>query len=277
MEKFVRNVLVNFSARSVFLIVGGVPLAIATILAVMFASARWSEINHIDDLTDAYEVTQVSISLMHQTQIERGLTVTFVQSGGTEFRDRLAEQRGTVDRLRAELSARVQAANHEGHEFRDFFNSVSQLISKIDTNRETVDRLQISAPEAAGLYTKIIGDFIYEINHLALDEFNDFVNATTAFLRAKDTIGIERAVATGAVSNGELTAQASSQIQRFATAQDIYFNAFGRFDDAFLRKEYDKVVEAPETADALRLRDRVLSGDFAGPNQRRYLALIRHG
>ena len=260
--KLLRNVLVNYSARSLFLFVGGLPLAIATILAVMFASARWTEINHIDDLTDAYEVTQVAVSLIHQTQIERGLTVSFVQSDGTQFRDRLSEQRETVDRLRGELVSRIQAAESNGHEFQQFFTTVTRMVGDIDTNRETVDRLQISAPDAAALYSSVISAIVYEINQLALDQFNDFVNAMTAFMRAKDTIGIERAVATGAVTDGALSTQASNRILTFATAQDIYFNAFGRYDDPLIRKEFDIVVAAPETAAVLRLRERIMSGDL---------------
>ena len=261
MRSFLRGIILNYSALAVFLLVGGVPLVLAAVYAGMFALDRTNDLERVHNLGDAYDVSSISVNLIHELQIERGMAATFLASGGTEFDSRLDQQRAKVDELRANFELALSAI-HSDSPLRSAFEHSYDLMALLDEERNLIENNSVTVADAVSVYTDIIEQLIHQIDMTAVDDFSSLVHATVAFLRAKDSMGLERATAARVAANGEITEQDFRRIVTLATVQDIYFGDFVRYDDEILQSAYDRVNSAFETVKVLRLRDRILSGDI---------------
>ncbi|OUD10640.1 hypothetical protein BVC71_03890 [Marivivens niveibacter] len=260
MRRFLRGIILNYSALAVFLLVGGVPLILAAVYAGMFALDRTNDLERVHNLGDAYEVSSISVNLIHELQVERGMSATYLASGGTEFSSRLDGQRAKVDALRADFELALSAI-HSDSPFRSAFEQSNDLMALLDKERGIISESSATVSEAVSVYTDIIEQLIHQIDMTAVDDFSSLVHATVAFLRAKDSMGLERAAAARIATLGELTDADMRRLVTLATVQDMYFADFVRYDDDLLQSAYDRVDKAFETVKVLRLRERILSGD----------------
>jgi len=86
--------------------------------------------------------------VIHSMQIERGLSVGYIASGGTKNADKLPETRKSVDAA-IEEAKKVYASTKGESSILNFFGELAQ-------KRVSVDSLSLSAPDTGTHYSKII-------------------------------------------------------------------------------------------------------------------------
>ena len=136
----------------------------------------------------------------HNLQIERGATAGFVQSKGERFANDLPGYRAETDLKIGVLKSSYAHLNASGLPV-SLRTTMDAAVSKLDglkDNRDAASQFRITAPEAAGYYTKAVATLL-EIMPVITEQASDLkvakqMTAYLAFLYAKERSGQERAL-----------------------------------------------------------------------------------
>lgn len=139
-------------------------------------------------------------NLAHYLQIERGATAGFVQSKGERFAQELPGYRAETDRNLALLKEAYGQVDMTGMpaSFRTAVDAAISNLGGLKDNRDAASGFRISAPEAAGYYTRSIAGLLRVLPMISMQTDNAQINARMgvykAFLGAKERAGQERAL-----------------------------------------------------------------------------------
>ncbi len=108
-------------------------------------------------------------ALVHETQKERGMTAGFLGSKGAAFGSELKSQRVETDKKIIELRELLRDfdRNRFGNEFTKNLNGGLNLLDLIESKRDAISGLNISANEAIGYYTNMNAQFLDVIAYVA--------------------------------------------------------------------------------------------------------------
>ena len=186
-----------------------IPVLGAAILAglgIQTALGHLSAARHVDR---ALEETALIGELVHQLQLERGLSAGFLASQGASFTTPLAQQRQTVDRIRAELGPGQGSAA---------LARLAQGATEIDGLRRQVSARAVTPAAMAGAYTAVIRTGL-DLNAEIFASFEiagiGLAGAARAALdEAREAAGLERATGAAGFSRGVFDL---ADLRRFAS------------------------------------------------------------
>lgn len=125
--------------------------------------------------------------------------------------------------------------------------------------REKINRLELNAPTAAAVYTKLIGEMLDAVPPNA-EQSSDIrialaVTAYDLLLLAKEHAGQERALLTGVMTAGKFDAERHRKWEDLLSKQQAYSRQFEAFSAPDARVFYKTKTESPPFAavEALRL------------------------
>ena len=162
---------------------------------------------------EAAEVVELSViagDLVHELQIERGMTVGFVASGGANFASELPGQRSDVDDALSVLRAFLgeEGRGLDGEVTRPVEGALDTL-GNLDGLRASASALQADGPEVASYYTGAISRILDGVE----SGFAGVTNAEllregaayTALGAAKEAAGLQRAQLNAVFTADEFT------------------------------------------------------------------------
>ena len=245
-----------------------IPIAI---LIIIFLTLTFYLINSKYTLTTSLQKTQNQIilatklsKLIHETQIERGLSVGFVTNTGRKFHKKLKLQKVLTDKQIEKLKSLINK-NHYSQNISKSLGLVLKKLSKLEKTRNLVNSLLISSDDIILSYSKIntiLLNIIIDISKESkTSNISQNITAYSNFLFAKEYAGIERAVGTKILSNNNFK---QNQINRFNTLiakQKIFNTLFLKYATKNLQNYYyihskDKFVNKIEI-----MRKTILSAD----------------
>jgi len=185
-------------------------------------------------------------SYVHESQKERGLTAGFIGSNGQKFAVNLPKQREELDKKLLKLKEAISHLPHdEKTDFSIGLNNAMQHIANLSKIRMQIDALSIKKSRAIKYYTslhKMLLDTIASITNESTDvEVVKSMNAYVNFLRAKERIGIERAVATGAFASKDVSIQVKMKITSLLAQQKAFMEGFSTSASKKILSEYENI------------------------------------
>ncbi len=174
-------------------------------------------------------------ALVHETQKERGATAGFLGSKGAKFGSELRAQRSGTDKKITALKDFLAdfESKQFGTEFKSGLNRVLNDLDRIQSKRDAVSGMNISAGEAIGYYTNMNAsalDVISTITKLSANaEIATLASSYVNFLQGKERAGIERAVMSNTFSEDRFDPGMFNKFSSLVTAQKIYTNVFLSF------------------------------------------------
>ncbi len=190
---------------------------------IAFASVRiagdWASWqNSKRTVVQAGQASQVSL-LVHNLQLERGLSVGFLGSRGAKFSTELANHRPKTDQA-------VQT-------LRGSFPQALEGLSQLASLRSSVDHQNVAGTQAFQVYTAAIGQALDQIASLATQAVQPEISrraiAYFSFLYVKEYTGQERAVVNGILTAGKLTDESGRRLDTVVAALDQNQRNFERF------------------------------------------------
>ena len=175
-------------------------VAILSAISIPTALSNLSAVRHVEQSLDD---TVTIGELVHQLQVERGLSAGFLASKGASFASELDQQRRKVDQVRSKLSDTLDRAAPELH------SAVATLLQdahELDGLRSRVSGQAIGTADMAAAYTAVIRAGLdlsaaifagFEVTKIGLAGA-----ARTALNEAKEAAGLERATGAAAFSIG---------------------------------------------------------------------------
>ena len=179
-----------------------------------------------------FQISDTTLKIVHELQIERGLSTIFVESGGIEMFDELFEQRNAtnavVDAALVELSG-FDLSGFDA-EAREHFENFLRLLGDLDEVRSQISNLSISAEEALDFFSDINLDALAFTQHSGEKSNSQdvalAVHALASFEKGKELLSLERAMGTFAFLNGGFELKILMEYAGLLTAQDAYFDLF---------------------------------------------------
>jgi hypothetical protein len=179
----------RISVRAKLVMLVAVPLLALMIFAGQRAATLAQERSVAVEVERLIEQAQVLSALIHELQIERGLSAGFIASGGDRGGSQLRDQRQKSDQALAAVRAFLDRESVS--------LAVMNDLNKLAEHRKQVDRTGLSVAQGVGFYTRSIADMLLEITKARrLAQVSDIKDALTAhgfLLRAKEALGQTRA------------------------------------------------------------------------------------
>ncbi len=219
----------NISVANKLILLLLLPLAGLIVYSAISAQQNYQ---HWKNLTQTDSLMKFAVSLgnlTHYLQIERGATAGFVQSKGEKFAQDLPKYRAETDK-NLELLKESYGKVSMPDAFRKNVETALGKLNGLKDNREASSQFRISAPEAAGYYTKTIAallDVMPEIAEQSADLLvNKHMAAYHAFLDAKERTGQERALMVPVFTANKIEPVQYRAFLAHITAQQVYLEHF---------------------------------------------------
>jgi methyl-accepting chemotaxis protein len=192
--------MINISISRKLILLLALPLTGLIIFAAINAQRSYAEWRGLTQTESLMNVAVAIGDASHHLQIERGATAGFVQSKGKRFSNDLPGYRAETDLKIGLLKSNYSHLNTASMPA-SLRTTMDAAISKLDgikDNRDAASQFRITAPEAAGYYTKAVATLL-EIIPVISEQASDLkvakqMTAYLAFLYAKERSGHERAL-----------------------------------------------------------------------------------
>ncbi|TGA72080.1 chemotaxis protein [Aliivibrio fischeri] len=230
------------------------------------------------ELQDITSMTDISIEgslIVHELQKERGSTAEFVSSKGANFKSEMLEQRKETDSVLntylQSLKEKAQSIQKTNIAVYNDMQTIFTQLNQLNTIRNNVDNLTISASNAAKYYT--------DINRLFLSLSNMIVKASTErtltphlrnyslFLEIKESAGKERASLNNILSSsGPVPLTLYKTFVALDSTQNAYLATFIEYATSEQVDALNKILSDSISQKVSNIRDMVnaqyVSGKF---------------
>jgi methyl-accepting chemotaxis protein len=235
--------------------------------------ARWQSSREMNQVAQLVTLSQMSGNLVHQLQLERGMSAGFLASKGQKMGNELVAQRQQTDKNLALLLAELQKVTADTHPAlvdQDLARA-TQLVQALAKTRQQVSDMSMEAPVSTAWYSKTIEAELAPLYQVVKLSHNADISrqllAYAFFLNEKEFVGRERALVNAALtSNQALDKATHARLIEIATKQSFYDNLYRQLDDAEGIAKFDKLMKEPPVQAAASLRAQVLEkatqGDF---------------
>jgi methyl-accepting chemotaxis protein len=266
----------NLSIRSKLAATVAVPLLALAVVAGGSLVARNPD---AQDAATIERLSTVAVSIgdfVHASQKERGATALFLGSGGAkEFADKLGEMRTAADAKRKRLESELRSVDRGAlpASLLRQVDAAAKFLPGIDGHRSQVDSLKLDAPTALSFYTKMNAGLLDAVAQVANEssdaDLSRRVVAYTAFLRAKEQTGLERAALSKGFAAGHFSSGAEIQpLLSAISAQDTNLHLFADVATPADAALYERTVTGAPVEQAAKMRatalERLLAPDLGG-------------
>lgn len=190
-------------------------------------SMAFKKMNNAYDAEYNAFLSHAVLSIVHETQKERGASAGFVGSNGAKFGQSLRTQRSNTNaKLKTLRSTQKDwALSKEMHrELKEF----EALFFELESMRRKVDNLSASVPDLLKYYTAINSKGLHIVVKAArLSEDPIIAKELTAiynFSSAKESSGIERAILANVFANNQINFAQKARHVELLTQQKVYLN-----------------------------------------------------
>ena len=227
---------------------------LALIYQVALSVVHYNTLANEAALSKKYLQLSVAISsFVHQDQKERGMTAGYLSSHGEKFKNKLPQQRELanerIKQLKEILSDLQDELQHADTTMRNNINEAMQELSKINTIRNEVTSLQIKKSAALAYYTHLNKVFLDAIGAIAKQSTDanvvKSVTAYVSFLRAKEQMGIQRAVGTGGFATQSMPMAAKKKLISLLAKEDAYIHTFQTLASKKMLDAYQNIMQDP--------------------------------
>ncbi|MEM9160452.1 MAG: nitrate- and nitrite sensing domain-containing protein, partial [Verrucomicrobiota bacterium] len=244
----------SFAQRLLFITAVPVVGLTAFTLVILFDHiAETRELNsEIESVAELSELSAQLANTIHEWQKERGRSAGFIGSGGTKFSSEIRSQHESTDNLMADLEEIVHSHDFSkyGGEFQSRIDRGKTLMSDIEEWRSQILKLEVPASKAVGYYTSMINNYLDLIESIPQltdhSEISLLVVSYAKFLRAKENMGIERAVLSNAFGADAFKGDFFIRYCTVIANQKSYLYAFKAFAKPEHIAFYQETVRGPQ-------------------------------
>lgn len=245
-------------------------LAIAVMLGlslviILDGNRKKSDVQRVE--THAVLVSDIG-SLVHELQIERGLSAFYLGSTGQSSSFELAQQRKITDARRSffeQVAADTKIAK-DADFIRDFIVIDTKFIKHHEL-RNSIDAMQISARESFKYYSSLIEQLIDLEQVLAKNTTNralyDRISTLRKLIWIKEWAGQIRALGSEGFSSRHLTPENHLLLTQLIAIQSKHRTQLAKQLSAAQRENFNRIYSAPEMASFNQLERKLITASKA--------------
>jgi len=208
----------------IFAAFGALSLCLILIAAFMVVSAA-GRMSEASTVAARVETAPVISALVHELQIERGMSAVVIGSRGARFTSELRNQRQATDSAQAAFEAIARQLDKDAATATELSRSRGQL-DVLSRTRQGVNNQTTTVARMAGYYTPLISGLL-DIAGGATEGIGDgeIVRQGAVYssiLQAKERAGIERAMGASGFGAEAFSADVFQRFVALGSAQDIF-------------------------------------------------------
>ncbi|WP_331774832.1 nitrate- and nitrite sensing domain-containing protein [Sulfurospirillum sp. 1612] len=257
-----RNYLARFHFISKLLLLIIPP---AVIILYMSAQKFYAVYTHNKNLREVERVLMIAPhigKLVHELQIERGLSAGYLGSKGKTFVQRLATQRTLVDAQYKSVQKLLEDFNH--HAGTQKIYGISSLLQELKDVRAITDTLDISAKTQLEIYSKIIMRNINMISTFSKYSQDVWIARTlmvyVSFLHVQEDIGIERAIGTNTFENKRFSPGMRVKLIKILAQKDVSLTFFLTHADQEVLDYYENIATSVPSKQLTEIEHLLIQG-----------------
>ena len=249
------------------LTLAAVPIAGMIALSIGATVDRYLEFQGMQELEGLAEMAATVGTVVHETQKERGLSITLLASGGSVFGERLQEQWDRTDGEVAELNALLQRewAPRTASRVRNRLLEAKAGLAERARIRKQVQDGTLSQEAALDYYSQLNRQLLAAIAGMArMADDGRTANLLAAYgqmLRAEENAGIERALVAGILASGESSPETLARVRGLVDQQRLYLEEFRLLAPDDMRQAFQEIAGGESANAVARMREQVLTGD----------------
>ena len=215
-----------------------------SIFLLLNLSLLTTKINKYNSLTSLHLQINLATNiskLIHEIQLERGLSIAYIMSRGNEFKKRLKQERVNANKRINEILLYLKKNN-----LYEEYKLINNIINRKNLNktRLLIDSFILNENQTLEYYTrtnKVLLDFIIEISKLSDEkDISQNIIAYINFLYAKEYAGIEREIGLNVLANKN-EIKNHFNLHKFTTLmskQDLHNDLFLKFATSDFKELY---------------------------------------
>lgn len=241
-------------------------LAFMIALGLLFAHAYKSH-SEIENLQVLPRFTQAASSLVHNLQIERGLSAGYLGSGGNKFSDQLQSHTANTDATLREFRSTTNdsALVELSPSVATTLNKILQGVDQLAAIRAQVRKQSISVQDAVSYYSQINGNILGLIETLATEsptpEISQQLFSAASFMQGKERSGIIRAVLANTFAADRYQTGMRDRLISLLAAQRVYFTTFSHLASNEMLTRYEAMRRLPVFVETAKMIETALSRD----------------
>lgn len=264
------NLIKNLSVTTKITLVALIPVIGFLYFAINGILSSYTTAQSMQQIESGIKTSALAGDLIHQIQIERGLTAGFLGSRGAAFGAELERQRSKVDASLRQLESLVTQQENllQAVGLKQQIDASLELLDKLAATRQAVSRQSIPVPEALRFYTVTIGSLLDGIDRMGTASSNARLSVAlvsyASFLRMKELAGQERAVLNNAFAQDGITPLAYQQLVSLVSGQENYRKTFEMYGGEELKQAYGATMTSEVVASAEAMRQVALDKGTEG-------------
>ena len=266
-----------FNTNLLFFISG--PLIGLIIFASYIINDSVKIVKNISNINTLIQLSIVNSALVHELQIERGMSNVVIKSEGDKFSRKLAIQRQATDLavkqhhlflqqtiLTIKNILPIDSALLAGNTGTlsspevnlEYLISLARIRSQVDSFTITSDNL---IAFYSNLNNELMSVIIPTIKLANKEGASNLLQAHYNLIQAKEYAGLERAFLSNVLNINNLTRSDIQNYSRMQTAQSLNLNAFLMLSDLSIKQFYQKIMSEKSVDKVKELRNLVLNND----------------
>ncbi len=199
-------------------------------------------------------------ALTHEMQKERGMSASFISSNGAKFSSELPAQRTKTDKAVEALQTTLRSFNAGSYSdgLKNLLDTAVSNLGELGVKRGMVTALSIDATQSSAYYTKTISsllDIPAQVSTLSShSEISRLASSYASLLKAKERVGIERALLSTVFVADHFTPDTQSRFLKNTSAQDVYTDLFFAYALDSQKEFYKTKVSGPAVDEVARIK-----------------------
>ena len=237
-----------------------VPLVVIVLLAVKLTLDSYGISKNLNSLDKVVVLSTKIGALVHESQVERGMTSSFIETKGEQFKTELPSQRLNVDEKLKEFNTFLSSFDKTGYslEFTQNLDSAIKKLEELGSIRSGVNSFSIKGFIAIEYYTelnKLLLNVIGSITKLSNNaEITENLVSYMSFLLVKERTGIERAIGTNTFAKDSFAEGMKSRFYTLVAEQNAYIDSFFKVSDSKTIEFYQETMKSQAIQEVEKMR-----------------------
>ena len=226
------NFIKNMKIRTAVIAVAILPLLSSFVYSTYSVYSDMQTVRELESLGQLTKLTIKMNELVHELQLERGVSSIYLGSKGKKFSEELLEERKATNTKLAEFTELIKNSDLSSHgeQFSDGIAGLLKELTHLNSIRDQIDQLTISIAKEVEYFSSLNAMSMDIISKMALMSSNSEITTRiivyVTFMKAKEFSGMERATASGAFGQGAFSDAAKDRVKNLITAQEVNLNLF---------------------------------------------------
>ncbi len=254
--------------RGKLIVASGLPLLIAIVFACVVLVAQFGRWTQGKRLEGVATLTSATTGLIHEIQLERGLSAAYIASGGTKLAVELSAQRQRADSARDEYRAamatsRIETLARTAVSIESALDSVALTRASVDSREVTTEQVLIRYSASLARVMDGLPDYAADVTDA---EARTVLRQLDAVGQLKEWSARERGTLTAVLTAGSFPS--SSMYKTWVTTltgQQIAVEQIRRETSAVLAADVAAIAAAPDARRIARIRELAEGGASGTP------------